>query len=68
MNAVVPFASREEGEHSCWFGGLALQFPQSKHWGRSSATDTIRLPQPKPRTIGLPLIVPPIRSREVARA
>jgi hypothetical protein len=33
-----------------------------------SATDAIPLPKPKPRATGLLLIMPPIRSREVACA
>jgi hypothetical protein len=49
-------------------GLLALQFPQSKHWGFSSATDPIPLPEPKPRALGERLIVPSIRSREVTLA
>jgi len=47
---------------------LALNFTQSKRWGLGSATDAIPLPEPKPRAVGLLLIVPPIRSREVACA
>jgi hypothetical protein len=47
---------------------LALSFTQLNDWGLGSATDAVPLPKPKPRAVGLLLIVSPIRSREIACA
>jgi hypothetical protein len=47
---------------------LALDFAQLDCGRFRSATDAKMLPQPEPRAVRQILIVPPIRSREVARA
>jgi hypothetical protein len=49
-------------------GGSILPLAQSYYWGLGAATDAVPPPKPKPRATGLLLIMPPIRSREVARA
>ena len=43
-------------------------FWQSDHWSLRSATETIPLPEPKPRAVREHFVVPSIRSHEVPRA
>jgi hypothetical protein len=47
-------------------GGLAFNSISSECGRLSAATDAIPLPQPKPRTVSLLLIVPPIRIRKIS--
>lgn len=48
--------------------GLSLYFCQLECWGIGSTIDAIPLPQRKPWAMREHFIVPPIRSREAARA
>lgn len=52
--------------HSNSRAGLALHFPRSDYRRLRSATDAIPLPEPKPRAMCVCLIVPSIRSRQIA--
>jgi len=52
----------------CQDGEAALALNPRSALGFTSATDAISLPKPKPRAVGMPLIMPPIRSGEVAWA
>jgi hypothetical protein len=52
--------------NSC--GGLALEFAQSEYRSLLSATDAIPLPEPKPRAVCELVIMPSIRSSEIACA
>jgi hypothetical protein len=47
---------------------LNLDLGQSEYRRLSSATDAIVLPEPKPRAMRVHLVVPSIRSRDVACA
>jgi len=47
---------------------LAFGIAKAKDRGLRSATDTVTLPKPEPRAIGLLLVVPAIRSRDIAGA
>ena len=62
-----PVSKGKEGcANSC--GGLAPQLRWSEYGSIRSTTDAIPLPEPKPRAMSLCLIVPSIRSRDVAGA
>ena len=50
------------------YGGLILYVAKSYYWEFGAAANSISLPKAKPPAIGLLLIVPSIRSRDVATA
>ena len=61
-------ASTDEAVWMNLCGGLAIRLPQSEHWRLGSATDAIPLPEAKPRAVCEQLVVPSIRSRQIACA
>jgi hypothetical protein len=55
----------ETGALPSW-GSLSLYFRHSDYRGLRAATDAVPLPEPEPGAVGVHLIVPSIRSRDIA--